>query len=468
MLEKYKSLLENIMLFSLNNFLPRVLTFFMLPIYTKYLTTTEYGVFDLMSSTILLLLPIFTLDIQDAVMRFGFGDEYLKKHIFSASCFIIFLGSVILGLGIYIVDKLSIFSVNGIDFFVFFLIYVFTAYSNSISMFCRGINRVQAVVEGSSINSFLFAISNLILIIKLDFGLYGYLISTVISQAVFIIYIFLRVKLYKYICYNIPEKVFKDMLMFSSPLVFNVIGWWINNVSDRYIITYFLGISASGLFAVAYKLPSILTILQNIFSQAWSISAIKDFDKNDSDGYIGKIYMMMSGVMSIACSILIIFNIPISYTLFSNKFFYAYLYTPPLLLSVVFNAMSLFIGSVFTAVKDTTTLSITTIAGAIVNIICNVIFIYYWQAYGAAIATAVGYLVVFVIRARTLRKHIVIKVNWKREILIILLLFIQMTFAYYGNRMIAYQILILTIILSMYIMDFKLFVTMLINKEFKI
>ena len=65
------------------------------------------------------------------------------------------------------------------------------------------------------------------------------------------------------------------MVKFSFPLIFSVIAWWINNASDRYILTWITGISVSGLYAISYKIPNLLSTFQNIFAQAWSISEVK-------------------------------------------------------------------------------------------------------------------------------------------------------------------------------------------------
>ena len=99
MKEKYRSLARNIFLFSLNSLIPKVLVFLLVPIYTKYLTPSEYGLFDLMNTTIMLLLPIFTLDIQDAVMRFSFDKSYDPQHVFSVAIRVILQGSIFVGLG---------------------------------------------------------------------------------------------------------------------------------------------------------------------------------------------------------------------------------------------------------------------------------------------------------------------------------------------------------------------------------
>ena len=77
---KYKYLLKNFGLFGLSSFLPKVLTFVMVPLYTACLSTEDYGVADFMSTTISLLLPILTVNIQDAVLRYSMDEKYDRKR----------------------------------------------------------------------------------------------------------------------------------------------------------------------------------------------------------------------------------------------------------------------------------------------------------------------------------------------------------------------------------------------------
>lgn len=141
------------------------------------------------------------------------------------------------------------------------------------------------------------------------------------------------------------------MILYSFPLVTNSIAWWLNNASDRYILTFFCGTSINGIYAVSYKIPTILSTFQSVFYNAWSISAITEFDKEDRDGFIGNIYTMYSAISIIGCSILLIFNIFIAKILYS-KLFEAWHYVPPLLIGTVFNGLALFEGCIFTAVKN--------------------------------------------------------------------------------------------------------------------
>ena len=450
MASKQKYLAKNVLLFSISGFVPKLLSIILIPLYTSYLTTAEYGVSDLISTTVSLLLPIFTLDIQDAVMRFALDKNYDKKDVFSIATRIILVGTALVCGGTAIVSLLNISGIENSYLFFFVVMYFSTAVYNTVSLFCRGIDKVSVMVVGSIINSVVSLSANILFLAVFKWGLNGYLLANSLGSVIALAWCFIGAKLHRYWKFNIPKNVHKDMIAFSFPLIFSVIAWWINNASDRYILSWMSGVAVSGLYAVSYKIPNILSMFQNIFSQAWSISAIKEFDKNDTDRFMSNTYNMMNFGMTALCSGIMIVNIPVAKILYSNEFFEAWDYVPPLVISVVFNAMALFIGSIFTAVKDTKTLSVSTIIGAVVNTVCNFVFIYLWGAYGAALATMLGYAVVLGMRHIILRKHIILHLNWVRDLLVYVILLIQLVLSLFGVKTVLLQVIPFAVILILF------------------
>jgi len=462
--EKYSYLSKNIVLFSISGFVPKILSLILVPLYTSYLTTAEYGISDLITVTVTLLIPIFTLGIQDAVMRFALDEKYTKSDVFTIALKIILFGALPVLAATVIAACLNLPQLSNTFLMFFFIMYLTNALNNTISLFCRAVNKVNVIVVSSILNSLTTLIANVVFLTIFKWGLVGYLSANTIGAIFALLYCFFAGKLYKYIKPIKQKSVIKEMIAFSFPLIFSVISWWINNASSRYILTWMSGVAASGIFAVAYKIPNLLTVFQNIFSQAWSISAIKEFDKNDTDHFIGNTYTMVNFSLTVICSIIMICNVLIARILYSNDFFVAWQYVPPLLMSVLFNAMSLFIGSIFTAVKDTKTLSISTIIGAAINIICNFVLIHFWDVYGAVFATMIGYAIVLLVRHIILRKHIIMKIKWKRDLFVYFLLGLQMIFALFGSRYMFLQIVILAIISISYNAEIKNAINLIVRK----
>ena len=80
-MNRYKYLIKNIGLLTLSSFATKLLSFFLVPLYTNILTTTEYGTYDIFHTTISVLIPILTLNVQESVMRFALDKKYNREAI---------------------------------------------------------------------------------------------------------------------------------------------------------------------------------------------------------------------------------------------------------------------------------------------------------------------------------------------------------------------------------------------------
>ncbi|MFR7798074.1 MAG: oligosaccharide flippase family protein [Collinsella sp.] len=160
-------------------------------------------------------------------------------------------------------------------------------------LFCRGIDEVRAVAVSSIVNSVITLTCNIVFLTVFRWGLTGYLMANTIGSAIAMVYMFVSARLYRFIDFKPNHGLRTEMYLYSFPLIFSVVAWWVNSASDRYILSWICGVGVSGVYAVAYKIPSILSMFGNVFSQAWSISAIKEFDPDDSDGFFGRTFGLM-------------------------------------------------------------------------------------------------------------------------------------------------------------------------------
>lgn len=448
---KAQYLFGNISLLTIATFLPKALMFFMLPLYTRYLGTDDYGTADLVNTTVSLLLPIFTLQVQDAVLRFAIKREYSMQDIFTVAFRISFIGGLILVGGVVGARTFSLFSIDN-RIAIFLCINYFTGSLNNISAyFLRGIDKVQAITVGSILEAIITVICNLLFLIVFRWGLYGYLIANSIGAIVKITYYFMKAKLYAYIKrYISNEYITKEMIKISIPMIFSALAWWINNASDKYFLRYYCNLSVVGVYAAASKIPSVLVSFGDVIAKAYSISAIKEFDKNDTDGFLGESYETISFAMIAICSALMIGNVFLAKFLFAKDFYDAWIYVPPLLMSVMINQFSESCTNIILAVGKTTLISYGAVAGAIVNTICNFGFIPHWGGYGAAIATVIGFFVAWQIKYHGMQRYAHIKHNVMKEAVAVLLLVIQMILAYWGNAYLVLEMLILGSIMFIY------------------
>lgn len=439
-------LAKNVLLFSLMGLAPKIMSLLLVPLYTSRLTQGEYGIYELLSTTVSLFLPILTVDIQDAAVRFALEGKYDRSKIFSISLAVTMAGTGLAALGAYLVYKLGLFDVDREYLLFFVLMFLCNGLYNIVTCFCRGIDKVGVMAAGSILTTAVILLGNVVFLVCFDWGLRGYLAANLLGTMLGVLYCVIDGRLWRYFTIRWDKKLAGEMLSFGFPLVFAGVAWWVNNASDRYIMTFMCGVAASGLYAVAYKIPNMLSAIQNIFTQAWSISAVRDFDKEDGDGFMGRMYGMMHTAMVLACSGILLCNIPAAKLLYAGEFFEAWHFVPPLLLSVVFDAMSVFLGGILTAMKDTKTISLTAIIGAAVNTVCNFLFIYLWGGYGAALATMLGCGAVLFLRRLAIGKKVRLKVPWKRYACAYALLGVQMGLAWQGMGLFFVQLGILCLL----------------------
>ena len=456
MSSKYKYLSKNIFLFGISSFGPKILVFLLVPLYTRCLTTAEYGIADVITSTSSLLMPLLILVIQDAVMRFSIDRNYNEGKVLTNSLWICMRGMLIAGLLVFLMIFIQFGIKDKILYLYLFLLILVNALYNIAISFARGIDKINVIVEMSLISTLGTCISNIVLLVIFNIGVHGYLLSSIIGPSVSVIWVMFRVNIFSYIKISYLDRDLRnEMQKFSIPLVANKLAWWINNLSDRYIVTWLCGVSSNGIYSVAYKIPTILTTCSDVFSQAWQLAAIKELEENKNIGFITKMYELYNFLLVICCSFIMILNIPLASILYANNFFAAWKNVPFLLISVVFGGLSGFTGSLFMALKATKNFSRATIIGAVFNIITSYIFVALFGPIGAALGTMLSYILIWIIRMIDLKKFIVLKINWKNSLLMYSMLFLQAVISLFGQ---SFKIIILQI--------FIIFLIILINQNY--
>lgn len=425
-MNRYRYLLKNIGLLTLSSFSTKLLSFFLVPLYTNILSTTEYGTYDLFNTTIGVLLPILTLNIQEAVMRFSIDSKYDRKSIVTVATRFFILSNLIVILGLW-VNYTFVFSVIAKQYAIFFfLMFLSQSLSGMITMYVRGIDKIYDLSVSSAIAAVITICLNVSFLAFLHWGLVGYFMANIIGPMVQSLYLIVKA----HVLGNIHlERAYQseknEMVNYSKPLIVNSIAWWVNNSSDRYIVVIFCGLAENGIYSVASKIPSILNIFQTIFNQAWTLSAVKDFDPEDKNGFFTNTYKAYNCMMVLLCSGIIVFNKLLASFLYAEDFYVAWKYVPWLTIAIVFGAMSGYFEGLFVAANDSRIFAKSTVYGAITNVILNLILTPIMGALGAAIATAVSYFEVWIFRYLQSRRYIRIRVNIFRDLITYFLLVCQ-------------------------------------------
>ncbi|AMB97017.1 lipopolysaccharide biosynthesis protein [Aerococcus urinaeequi] len=412
-MEKYKKLFNNSIIFIIGNFGSKLINLIMVPLYTQALSLEEYGNVDLVTTTINLLIPIITLEFGQSVIRFVIesNTKEKKQNIFNL---IIIVSIVITVIALLLLPIVNYFNLFGNNYKYFIILLLLNSYSGILAQFARGIGKIRAFAFNGILVTIITVSLNILFLVVLNYGLDGYFISLIIANFISVLYLFMicggLVHIRKF---TFRVKDISKMFSYSIPLIPNSVIWWIINGSTRYFILYFVGTAGNGLFAVANKIPSIISIFTSIFSQAWQISSFEEYrqDSKDTSSFYSKVYSLyFVGLMTVGSSILLILK-PLMSFLVSESFYIGWQIVPGLVLAVIYQSLSGFIGTIYTASKNTKGVFSTSIYGGLLSAIFNMIFIPFLGVNGAGIGMALSFLLMFVIRFIDTRKFVKIQLN---------------------------------------------------------
>lgn len=441
-MNRYKQLMKNMGLLTIGNFASKLLSFLLVPLYTNVLSTQEYGTFDLITTTISLLLPILSVNIIEAVLRFPIDkheDHEYVSNVYTVGVRYTTLGCLLLVVVLAANHYFGIFP-KLIQYEKYMImVYIVQSFNQLFLSFARATDHVKEVSIAGVISSIVMISLNIIFLLHYQLGLAGYFWSVIISNAAADLYYLIRLKTFSYLQLKVTDpRLSHEMTQYSYPMIFNTVGWWVNNASDRYIVTWLCGISVNGIYSVAYKLPSILNVFHTIFTQAWILSAVQEYKSDGNASFFRNVYNIYGGLMTILCSALIILTKPISRIIFQKEFYSAWQYSPWLLIAVVFGTLSGVLGGVFSAEKDSRMFAVSTCIGAGLNVVLNILLVKPLGALGAAIATVCSSYVVWVLRFKHTKKYIDLQLRLIRDHVIYIMLILQCILLLTAENMFVY------------------------------
>ena len=403
-LERNKYLFENTGIFLIGNIGTKIINFLLVPLYTYALNTNEYGVVDLVGTLGFLLGPILMLNIHEGVLRFCIDKDADTDAIMSIGYIALGIAMILGLLLLPICNKIDILQNYSLYIYAYIITYGFKLMSDC---YLRGIEYLAFYSVSNIIYTLAIALFSIAFLTQCHLGIKGYLLAYIFANCISVLFNFITGKMYL-VKFNIhvDSKITKPILKYSLVLIPNSFMWWIVNSSDRIMISYMLGSAVNGIYAVSYKIPTMLQTLSQMFIQAWSYSAINEAESKDKDNYNNDIYKFLVVIVTLLGGIAIIFIKPFIYIYVSAAYREAWIYSPILIVGFAFLALASFLGAQYTVYKDSKGFVFSSSIAAVLNIILNFIFIPVIGVLGAAIATTMGYMAVFIYRSIDTKKYI--------------------------------------------------------------
>ncbi len=417
-----KYLAKNTALFALNVVGTKLIAFLLVPLYTNAFKTEEYGVVDLINTIAVILVPVITLNIGEAVMRFGIDEETDKNDISSiAILFAIFS----LFLGFLVIPIMRFFPAMQTSSPLVYLFCVSQGLYLTFSYNLRGQEKLAQYAIGNILCTFFMAGFNILFLVVFKLGIEGYFYAYIIAYSISALYCVAVGDVFKTIRnFRIKPSLAKQMVKYSIVLVPNSFMWWIMNSSDHIMVTSMIGAAANGVYAISYRIPSILTAFSQVFNQAWSYSAIREDKSNDRASFNNNMYDKLVRSQLLITSFLILIMKPFLRIYVSEAYYEAWKYTPYLLVGYFFLTMGTFLSTSYTVNKDSKGFLISGTTGALINVVLNALLIPLVGIHGAAFATCISYIFVFLYRVHDTKKYIIIDVFKKEYVIGYILLII--------------------------------------------
>lgn len=420
MLAKYKELLSNTAVFAVGAFGSKILLFLLVPLYTNCMTASEYGIADLVSTTSTLVIPLVSLSIQEALFRFAFDKSYGSRELLKCFYLVVCIGSVVvllLGLCFNVFSLLSGYELE------FVLLSIVGLVRDAYALYVKASDKTRLFTLDALLYVVYLCGGNIVALVVLDAGILGYLYSMIIAKLLSLLFLFAFSKLPKVVVpIGVNWSLLKEMLGYSIPMVLNSISWWVMNYADRYIISILLGSASMGIFAVATRIPSLISTFVSVFNQSWAITSIKEFEGEKDESLYENVFAVFNCGVSLLTGFVLLIIHPFMSVYVGSDFRPAANAVPFLLLGALYLAYSSFFGIIFNSARKTKGLMSSSIWGALVNIALSLALVPWIGILGASIATAAAYCATFVHRLVHSRRIMSFNIQFKRFVLLNLLL----------------------------------------------
>lgn len=408
-----KRLVKKSGLYFVGNFSSKVLTALLLPLYAFYISTEDFGYFDYSQTLMNIIIPFVFVAIWESILKFVISeqDEKEKNKILGTSAIFSVVVGVVVACFIFLYSSVTNSKISYINHIT--LMMLAHSFAQIWQYYARalGFNKIF-VLSGISATIINF-VGILLLVCYFNMGIVGLYIAYILGQLSIVVCIELKVKIVNEIrWYNFDINILKNMLVFSTPLVFNLVSSWMMSGFGRIVITNYLGATQNGLYTFANKFSQLVTVIGNVIIMAIIEEAIvakkePGFEKKFSE-IMARLFYLFQILITLAIPVISIFYMFIGKTDYASSLNYI----PLLLIYSVCMVMSSNIGSIFQTIDKTKYQFITTIIGAIVTIVFTLTTINSLGVYAVINGQLMGAISMMISRYILARKYIPIYIKW--------------------------------------------------------
>lgn len=410
----------------------KLISFFLLPLYTAYINPNDYGVYDLQNAYIMFLCSVLFLDIWSGIMRFMFdySGEERKKPI--SSGLVIFIISCFLYTIILTVAAPSL----DLRYPIWLFFYgILMNIQTLVGYIARGYGKNILYTSAGLLGSITTIIFNIILLVVFRMDYSALFIASCIGYFVNILFIIIGLREPSvFSLKHFDRVIFKELWKFSLPLCLNSVAYWFLTSYNRIVIADELGNAANGYYAIAGRFGSMITLFTTCFQMAWQeLAYSKSAQENDLNVFYSTainsyIKTMGAGLIILIPIIYIVYPIMVNESYGIGKEL-----VPLYLFGTILSTISGFLGNAISAIKKNNLLFWTMLIGSLVNVFSIHVLISIFGLQASNISLALGFFMICLSRIYVFKKKIEIKIAYK-DIAVLGILFLGTSYLYlYGT-----------------------------------
>lgn len=339
-----KDVIKNSFFYTIGNLLLKAFSFFLIPLYTSYLSPEQYGILNLANSFSSVLTMVFMMGLQYSVIRF-FADYkedrgLVAKMFGTVICFILALGVLISAVLILLRNYWIIYVFEDVCFFPVVLLAILISVVHGLYTVYQDILKGMQDAKRSILLTYFFFFlmlgSNIYTVVVLKMGASGILYSTLMVNAIMLVLMF--IDLYKrcLFVFTIDKFILKELLKYSLPLVPHTMAYTISNYATRLVISNKMSLSMLGVYSLASQFGNlgdvILNSIQSAF-QPWMFNRMNDTDGRKSDDIAKTSYMLM-WVYGLFFILIGVFSQEAIILMASESYIEAWIYVPFIVMSI--------------------------------------------------------------------------------------------------------------------------------------
>lgn len=406
-------LLKNSVIYLFGNVLSKILTFLMLPLYTRYIVPSDYGYYDMANTYVNLIAIVMCFEIWNTIMRYMLDKQYQfnKEKPVTNGLVIYFISNILI-----VVIFTAVNAVFHVQYAMLILLYGLSLCMHFLyGYIARGYGHNMLFAASGVVSTLVNVCMNLFLIIVLHVDYKSLYIANIVSYIIQCLILESKVKLFEKISSQLFDRMlFFEMLKFTLPLCLNTAAFWLLTSYGKTVVSVNLSIADNGYYSVASKFGLIIQLVSSCFISSWQELAFAKGKTSTNDDYYEYMlglfikYLFVSSFLILPC-VFIVFPLMID-----SQYSQAVNIVPAYLLATMLNSLSSFMTAIFGAIKKTKVLFTSTLTGCLVNILLVHMLIGEIGIQAASVSMFFGFLVCVFIRIAILKKNIRLNLDMNR------------------------------------------------------